>query len=67
MRKEKQAMRLQFAREIEAAQAQLGEKESQLGYQHLETLQKLKEDSKKGFLPFFLTKIMVLNFFFSSA
>ena len=41
-------MRLQFAREIEAAQAQLGEREAQLGHSHLLALQQLKEENKQG-------------------
>lgn len=48
MRREKQDLRVQFAREIEAAQAQLSEKESQLGYQHLTALEKLREENKQG-------------------
>lgn len=48
MRREKQELRVQFAREIEAAQAQLGQKEVELGHQHLEALQLLKEESEKG-------------------
>lgn len=46
--KEKQDMRVQFAREIEAAQAQLGQREVELGHQHLEALQQLREESEKG-------------------
>lgn len=41
-------MRLQFAREIEAAHAQLGEKESELGHQHLKAIQQLKAENEQG-------------------
>jgi hypothetical protein len=48
VQREKQNMRVQFAREIEAAQAQLGEREIELGHQHFEALEQLEEESKRG-------------------
>lgn len=48
MRREKQDLRVQFAREIEAAQAQLGEKEVQMNYNHLKALQELRDKNEQG-------------------
>lgn len=48
MRKQKEGMRVQYAREIEAAQAQLGEREAALGYEHLQALQHLRDENEKG-------------------
>ena len=44
LRREKQELHAQFAREIEAAHAQLSQRESELGAEHLSALQQLKED-----------------------
>ena len=48
MRREAQDMHIQYAREIEAAQAQLGERETQLMHEHLKTLQQLRDENKQG-------------------
>ena len=48
MRREKQEIRVQYAREIEAAQAQMSESEIQLKRQHLAAIRQLQEDSKQG-------------------
>ena len=48
LRSEKQLIKLQFAREIEAAQVQLGERESQFISEHLETLQQLQKEKQQG-------------------
>lgn len=48
VRKEKQELHAQFAREIEAAHAQLSQRESELGAKHLNALQQLKDDHAHG-------------------
>lgn len=48
MRQQKDELRVQFAREIEAAHAQLGENETRLIYEHLITLQQLRDEKKQG-------------------
>lgn len=48
LQRQKEELRLQYAREIEAAQAQLGENEAQLGYEHLQALQQLRDENKQG-------------------
>lgn len=48
MQRQNEELRLQFAREIEAAQAQLGEREAQLGYEHIQALQQLRDENKQG-------------------
>ena len=48
MRREKQQLHAQFAREIEAAHAQLGHRETELGNEHLRALQQLKDEHTKG-------------------
>lgn len=48
MRREKQELHAQFAREIEAAHAQLSHRETELGNEHLRTLQQLKDEHTKG-------------------
>ena len=50
LRREKQELHAQFAREIEAAHAQLNQREIQLGDEHLNTLQQLKDEHSKGML-----------------
>lgn len=51
MRNENQQIKLQFAREIEVAQVQLGERESQFYSEHLETLEQLKKEQQQGIAP----------------
>ena len=48
LKREKQELHAQFAREIEAAHAQLSERESELGAEHLNTLQELRDNHSKG-------------------
>lgn len=48
VRSEKQQIKLQYAQEIEAAQAQLGERESQLLSGRLEALQQLQKENQQG-------------------
>ena len=48
MRHEKQELHAQFAREIEAAHAQLGQQETQLASEHLRALQELRDQHKEG-------------------
>lgn len=48
MRREKQELHTQFAREIEAAHAQLSQRETELGAEHLNSLQQLKDEHNKG-------------------
>lgn len=50
LRREKQELHAQFAREIEAAHAQLSQRESELGAEHLSALQQLKDDHAHGTL-----------------
>ncbi len=50
LRREKQELRVQYAREIEAAHAQLGLRESQMGNQHLKALQQLKDENAQGIM-----------------
>lgn len=50
--REKRELRAQYAREIEAAQAELGEKHSSMGQEYLQKLQLLKEQHQLGnFVP----------------
>ena len=48
LRREKQELHAQFAREIEAAHAQLSQRETELGAEHLSNLQQLKDEHNKG-------------------
>lgn len=46
--REKRELRAQYAREIEAAHSQLGEKEAELGAKHVMALQDWQDRHKKG-------------------
>lgn len=48
MRREKQQLHAQFAREIEAAHAQLSHRETELGNKQSRALQQLKDEHIKG-------------------
>lgn len=48
LKKERQEIRAQYALEIEAAHAQLGEKASTLTQQHITALQQLKLQHQNG-------------------
>ena len=48
MRREKQELHAQFAKEIEAAHAQLSQRETELGAEHVNTLVQLKDEHSKG-------------------
>ncbi len=43
-------MRAQYAREIEAAHSQLGERETELGAEHIKVLQEQRDRHHKGWL-----------------
>lgn len=48
MAREKQDLHTQYAREIEAAHAQLGQRETELGTEHLRELQELRDQHQQG-------------------
>lgn len=48
VRREKQELHAQFAKEIEAAHAQLSQREMELGTEHLHTLKQLREEHSEG-------------------
>ena len=48
VRREKQELHAQFAKEIEAAHAQLSQRETELGAEHVNTLVQLKDEHSKG-------------------
>lgn len=48
MRAEKQELHAQFAREIEAAHAQLSHRETELEQHHLKVLRDIKEQHNQG-------------------